>query len=167
VVGDVEGTEQASADGITVPLSVSKMGVRGSATVTLTKKNDAWQMLARGSGKALKYEGTGVLVAKQTATGVVLPSTTQQFDDLFESLSGGTPASSKSGAGGTKAGATAGKAALVEVKPAPALAPARSRPPVPTDGLLAATGAMVVTFAAAGAIGFGRRAPSPPSGEGH
>jgi len=171
VVVDIEGAEQATENGFTVPISVNKMGIRGSATITFSKKGENWQLVGRGSGKALKYEGTGILVCTRTSTGVALPSTGQQFNDLFDSLSGGTPASSKSGvsttgAGGGGAGSTSGKpVALVVVKPVSALAPAKPKPPVSTDGLLAATGVAAVALAVSAAVGFSKHAPVSPSGE--
>jgi hypothetical protein len=95
VVVNQTGTSQSGASGKTVvPLSIDKSGIRGSGTMTFSVSKQRWLLYGNGSGKALRYKGTGKLVAWRVSTGVALPSTVTQITDLFSALAGGKPSTS-------------------------------------------------------------------------
>lgn|GEM_PF-2009421 len=156
VVVAAEGPVLASKTGGTVVrVSIKESGIRGSATLSLIPKGQTWVLVASGKGKALTYEGSGRLACVRTTTGVDLPSTRKQVEDLFSALTGGVPASStkglKKGAGNGGSGAT-GQTGVqppvlptpeVTVKPTSALAPAKPKPPVLGQDALETTGVLL------------------------
>jgi len=89
VIFRATGTSQAGPSGGTlVPLSVNEAGIKGSGTISIKISRNRWLMYGVGAGKAVKYKGTGKLVCWRVSTKVALPSTKQQFKDLFGALLG-------------------------------------------------------------------------------
>ena len=92
VVVTTTGTAQQGAGaGAVVPLTVNKPGIHGSGTLTFRVSKDRWLLYGTGSGKALKYQGTGQMTCWRVSTGVALPSTVTQITDLFSALGGSKP----------------------------------------------------------------------------
>jgi hypothetical protein len=77
-----------------VRFSVNKAGVQGTGMIVLYPRDGNYMMAAKGAGKAMGKKGTGRLGAVRTSTGVELPSTVDQFRDLFSTLLGGKVSSS-------------------------------------------------------------------------
>ena len=95
VVVSATGVARTGANGKTVvPLSIKQAGIRGSGTMTFSISKQRWLLYGSGSGKAVKWKGTGKLVCWRVSTGVALPSLNTQFDDLFSALRGSKPKTS-------------------------------------------------------------------------
>ena len=77
-----------------VRFSVNKAGVQGTGMIVLYPRDGNYMMAGKGAGKAMGKKGTGRLSAVRTSTGVELPSTVDQFRDLFSTLLGGKVSSS-------------------------------------------------------------------------
>ncbi|MEI6726122.1 MAG: hypothetical protein WCN81_07870 [Actinomycetes bacterium] len=126
VVFSATGTSQAGPSGGTlVPLSVNEAGISGSGTISIKISRNRWLMYGVGAGKAVKYKGTGKLVCWRVSTKVALPSTKQQFKDLFGALLGQKASTSvevtETAAGGAtdSGGASASPAASPSASPEP------------------------------------------------
>ena len=89
-----------------VRFSVNKAGVQGTGMIVLYPRDGNYMMAGKGAGKAMGKKGTGRLSAVRTSTGVELPSTVDQFRDLFSTLLGGK-ASSSIGQPGSHSGGVA------------------------------------------------------------
>jgi hypothetical protein len=125
VVFSATGTSQAGPSGGTlVPLSVNEAGIRGSGTMSIKISRNRWLLYGTGSGKALKYKGTGKLVCWRVSTSVALPSIKQQFTDLFGALVGRKASTSvevtETAAGG---GTDTGGGASASPAPSPSASP--------------------------------------------
>lgn len=176
VVLDATGKEEGGAKGaIAVRIAVDKMGIKGSATLVLIPSGQTWMLVAKGSGKALKYKGSGRLSAPRISTGVALPSTVDQVMDLFGALGGAKPTSSATPPGDSSdvlpglvrvasngdfvvPKPTVTPVAEVTVAPASIVAPAEAQPPSPDDAVLMATLVLVLMAVLGLALGVGARA---------
>ncbi len=176
VVLDATGKEEGGTKGaIAVRIAVDKMGIKGNATIVLVPSGQTWLLVAKGSGKALKYKGSGRLSAPRISTGVALPSTVDQFMDLFGALGGAKPKSTTAPAGdssdalpGLVRVASSGDfvvpkptvtpVAEVTVAPASIIAPAEAQPPSPDDDVLAAAFVLMLVAVLGLALGVGARA---------
>lgn len=127
LVMDAEGTVEPQANGsYLIPIDVSSSMVSTNAVLTVMHQGDRMVMSGQGAGIALGNEGTGTLGAEQTATGVLLPSLGTQTTDMLKDVVGG-PARAKS------VQAPAATGAVIDVKPASSLAPARPSAPLATE----------------------------------
>jgi len=174
VVVDATGREEGGTKGsVAVRIAVAKMGIRGNAVLVLVPKGQTWSLVAKGSGKALKYQGSGRLNAARICTGVAVPSVKDQFTDLLKALGGAkpksvpVPAGGASGVPGIVRVASSGSVAAPEpavtpvaevtVEPASIIDPAEAQPPTPDEDVLVATGVLVVVIVLSVAFGVGAR----------
>jgi hypothetical protein len=152
---EAEGPEQWSGDTVTVPLTVKKTGIRANGVMTLTRHGDSWVLSGQGSGKVIRYEGSGQLAGSMTSTGVELPSLGRQIGDMFEGIFGGAPKPSAVPAltpepqtsatpAATPTPAPAVGETVTVVEKASVFAPADAKPPIPDESKLIAIGLMVI-----------------------
>ena len=174
VVVDATGREEGGTKGsVAVRIAVAKMGIRGNAVLVLVPNGQTWSLVAKGSGKALKYQGSGRLNAARICTGVAVPAMDDQVIDLFKSLGGAKPKSAIMPAGGASGAlgivrvASSGAVdvpdpavtpvAEVTVEPASIIDLAEAQPPTPDEDVLVATGVLVVAIVLSVAFGVGAR----------
>lgn len=151
---DAEGPEQWQGDStLVVPLSIKKMGIRASGTITLEKDGENWILSGSGKGKVLTYEGSGTVLAVRVATGVKIPGLGAQIKGGLQAIFGGPPAAEKVPPEATKGGTLKPPkppAQVEQVKPASTLAAAEATPPIPENDkwvlVLAATLLLLFLF---------------------
>ncbi len=143
-----EGAERWDGeDTVVVPIDVEMTGVKVKATVTLERDGQAWTLLASGSGKLLRYEGSGDAAAVRTATGVTVPGLGEQIGDALSAIFGGPPdpqPAPKVREEGGKPAPPEPPAQVEQVEEASALAVAEPTPPIPLDDVWAATIAVAI-----------------------
>lgn len=118
VVSETGRTQPGAGAGTVVPLAINKAGIRGSGTLSFRISKQRWLLYGTGSGKALKWKGTGKLVCWRVSTGVALPSTVTQITDLFSALAGGRPKTSVE-VSDTVAGTSGGAGSSASPQPSP------------------------------------------------
>ncbi len=136
-----------------MPISVKKMGIRASGTITLEKDGESWILSGSGKGKVLTYEGSGTVLAVRVATGVKIPGLGDQIKGGLQAIFGGPPAAEKVPPEATKGGKLKPPkppAQVEQVKPASTLAAAEATPPISENDkwvlLLAATLLLLFLF---------------------
>ena len=139
VMEAVSAVEPQANGSYLIPIDVSSSTVSANAILTVMHQGDRMVMSGQGAGIALGNEGTGTMGAEQTATGVVLPSLGAQTTDMFKDVVGG-PARAKS------VQAPAATGAVIDVKPASSLAPARASAPLATERELFAMAVLFLIF---------------------
>lgn len=84
-----------------VRFAVDEAGVNGTGMIVLYPRDGNYMIAGKAAGKAIGKEGSGRMSAVRTSTGVALPSTFDQFDNLFSSFTGKKLSSTTGAAGGS------------------------------------------------------------------
>lgn len=85
---DVDAPLPESPTGtLAVPISINKMGVKGSGTIVLTRQGSGWNMSGTGNGTAFGKEGSAKLAATRVGSGEP-PGRLAQVTGLVKSLFG-------------------------------------------------------------------------------